>query len=185
MIIPKELIIHHESASNGFLAVNEWHRTAKDKWGDFMYHYGNPSELGFWIGYHYYIDKTGKTWQGRNDTEQGAHTKGRNIGSIGICLEGNLDAEEPTIEQTIALKNLITKKMFEWDILPNAVVGHRFYANKSCPGKNLTEAEIKELFNPDLGYIEKMIIKLQQMITALKSRMRVGESSKVEEDNFI
>ena len=44
------------------------------------------------IGYQYYIRKDGKIYVGRNEDEVGAHTKGHNSHSIGICYEGGLDS---------------------------------------------------------------------------------------------
>src|SRR3990167_1677841 len=107
MNIPKYLIIHHEAGNNGFDGVNEYHR---QRW-DFK------SELGYFIGYQYYISKSGFITQGRKDTEEGAHCIGHNTDSIGICLEGNLNLERPTFSQLISLKNLINRKMTEWNIM--------------------------------------------------------------------
>lgn len=42
------------------------------------------------IGYHFYIDKHGKTHIGRPLSKNGAHVKGHNVGTIGICCEGGL-----------------------------------------------------------------------------------------------
>lgn len=44
------------------------------------------------IGYQYYIRKDGTVHAGRNEDEVGAHCKGWNLKSIGICYEGGLDA---------------------------------------------------------------------------------------------
>lgn len=43
------------------------------------------------IGYHYVIRRNGALEPGRAETEIGAHSKGHNANSIGICLVGGVD----------------------------------------------------------------------------------------------
>lgn len=43
------------------------------------------------MGYHYYIRKSGKIVYGRTLNQIGAHVRGHNTSSIGICYEGGLD----------------------------------------------------------------------------------------------
>lgn len=45
------------------------------------------------IGYHYYITRDGEIHKGRDVDRIGAHCKGHNAHSIGICYEGGLDAD--------------------------------------------------------------------------------------------
>ena len=45
------------------------------------------------IGYHYYITRDGQVHTGRPLSQPGAHCKGHNHHSIGVCYEGGLDAE--------------------------------------------------------------------------------------------
>ncbi len=79
-------------------------------------------------GYHYYIRKSGKIEPMRPLEDVGAHARGYNRNSIGVCYEGGLDingqaADTRTMHQREAMKNLIhiLKKEF-----PDAkVVGHR------------------------------------------------------------
>lgn len=160
-MIPSKIIIHHEAGNNGFDSVNEYHRQL----------WNFKSELGFYIGYQYYISKIGKVYQGRKDTEEGAHTQGQNLNSIGICLQGNFDFERPTLAQFISLKSLINKKMMEYGILPANISGHRMFAAKDCPGNLISEAELKALFQPDTSYIQTMILKIQQMIIQFKMKL--------------
>lgn len=72
------------------------------------------------IGYHYYIRRDGTTVNTRAIGSPGAHCKGYNAHSIGICYEGGLDADgrpadTRTLEQRIALRLLV------WQLL--GVVG--------------------------------------------------------------
>lgn len=142
---PQFLIIHHtggtdtnpkeDTSHHTFEVVNEWH---KQMWNF-------KSSLGFFIGYQYFIDKTGKVTQGRADTDEGAHTIGKNLSSLGICLAGNFDVTEPTKEQIEALKTLCKAKMSQYSISLDNVVPHRKFAIKSCYGSRLSDAWIKNL----------------------------------------
>lgn len=142
---PQYLIIHHtggtdtnpkeDTSHHTFEIVNEWH---KKLWNF-------KSSLGFYIGYHYFIDKNGKVTQGRADTDEGAHTIGKNNSSLGICLAGNFDVTTPTQAQITALKALISSKMTKYQIEINGVVPHRHFANKSCYGSKLSDTWAQDL----------------------------------------
>lgn len=80
------------------------------------------------IGYHFVIDIDGEITTGRSINEVGAHAKGYNKGSIGICLVGGLDESgKPSADftplQFKALKKLVLelKKRFK----SAKVLGHR------------------------------------------------------------
>jgi len=98
------------------------------------------------IGYHKYIRKSGLVEKGRDLTkpglfEQGAHSKGENDASIGICFEGGVQRSDPnkgldtrTDSQKEAMIRVIRDML---DRYPNAkVVGHRDMpgAATQCPG---------------------------------------------------
>ena len=89
------------------------------------------------IGYHFYITVDGTIWTGRPLNQVGAHCKGYNAHSIGICYEGGLDEEgnpcdTRTLLQKAALVALINKLR---EIYPTAdVVGHNdLDLHKACP----------------------------------------------------
>ena len=88
------------------------------------------------IGYHFFIDRSGTIHAGRPLEQQGAHCKGQNAHSIGICYEGGLNKEgKPldtrTILQRIAMKELVAQLLGQF---PEATVhGHCEFANKACP----------------------------------------------------
>lgn len=80
-------------------------------------------------GYHYYIRRDGTTVLTRPLELVGAHTKGYNKHSIGICYEGGLDArgnpkDTRTPEQRSALRQLTAQLLhrFKGNI---RVCGHR------------------------------------------------------------
>lgn len=79
-------------------------------------------------GYHYYIRKDGIVHLTRPIERIGAHAKGFNRNSIGICYEGGLDcrgrpADTRTPAQRAALRQLVTELLKK---LPGSrVCGHR------------------------------------------------------------
>lgn len=92
------------------------------------------------IGYHYLIDRDGKVGDGRPVEKVGAHVKGHNTGTIGVCLIGGHGAAKDdefsdhfTQAQDKALRKLITKLRREYPSI-RYVSGHNQYANKGCPG---------------------------------------------------
>jgi N-acetylmuramoyl-L-alanine amidase len=89
------------------------------------------------IGYHYVIYLDGSIHEGRPVNRSGAHTKGYNSKSIGVCYIGGVekDGKTPkdtrTPEQYTALTNLITALL---EMYPTATLhGHNEFANKACP----------------------------------------------------
>lgn len=88
------------------------------------------------IGYHYYIGIDGKINSGRPVNKIGAHTKGENESSIGVCYCGGLDANKKakdtrTEAQKVAIIKLIKTLK---NIYPDASLhGHNEFANKACP----------------------------------------------------
>jgi N-acetyl-anhydromuramyl-L-alanine amidase AmpD len=83
-----DLIVVHCSATRsnqevGASHIREWH-ILRNGWSD--------------IGYHYVIKRNGVIQAGRPLARAGAHTKGYNSHSIGICLVGGLDEDGEILE---------------------------------------------------------------------------------------
>lgn len=91
------------------------------------------------IGYHYYIDQRGKVHTCRPLAMIGAHAKGHNETSIGICLEGGLSettgkpADTRTLAQRGSLIKLIETLSKTFPIHTQKIIGHNEIANKDCP----------------------------------------------------
>lgn len=89
------------------------------------------SLTGLYCGYHYVITKAGEVQVGRFEHEVGAHCRGHNATSIGICWMGRNDFNKAQREAVIevlarlcAMYGLETKQIF----------GHReLNPGKSCP----------------------------------------------------
>ena len=86
-------------------------------------------QRGFkYIGYHFYITRDGELHHCRPVSEPGAHVRGFNRHSIGICYEGGLDedgkaADTRTSHQKESLHRLVRELLQRY---PDAkVVGHR------------------------------------------------------------
>jgi len=96
------------------------------------------------VGYHYIITRTGSLQTGRGIDTRGAHVKGHNSHSLGICLVGGVDIEgEPdnnfTSDQFETLHGLLgwLKNGF-----PDAkILGHRDFegVSKACPSMDVRE----------------------------------------------
>ena len=97
----------------------------------------HDARFGF-TGYHWYITKDGRTYQTRHEQLVGAHAKGYNQHSIGVCYEGGLTpdgepADTRTPQQKVALKRLLKRLRRKY---PQAhILGHRDLPNvsKACP----------------------------------------------------
>ena len=132
-----KIIIHCSATPRGkdFSAevIRDWH-VKGNRWSD--------------IGYHYIIALDGSMEYGRSIEISGAHTKGHNSNSIGICYIGGMDREMVNNEDTRTDKQksslIILLKMLK-KLHPEAKIhGHRDFAKKACPSFDATE-EYKNL----------------------------------------
>ena len=89
------------------------------------------------IGYHFVIYLDGSVHVGRPLAKAGAHCKGHNAHSVGVCYIGGVasDGKTPKDTRTDAQKASLVKLITELrQQFPNASVhGHREFANKACP----------------------------------------------------
>ena len=126
-----KIIVHCSATREGenfdVAEIRKWHVEGRG-WSD--------------IGYHFYINLYGEIHKGRDISKIGAHCKGHNRNSIGICYCGGVEADGKTpkdtrnVEQKEALLAVLRtlKAMY-----PNAVIhSHKDFANKACPSFNAT-----------------------------------------------
>lgn len=97
------------------------------------------------IGYHYLIDRDGTTTHGRPLEQTGAHVKGHNTGTIGICLIGGHGSSEHddfyenfTPAQDRALRAMLNDLQRRFPSITK-ITGHNQYAAKACPGFTVSE----------------------------------------------
>ncbi len=119
------IIIHCSATPEGkdftVQQIDQWHR-----------------QRGFrCIGYHFVIYRDGSVHEGRPIGEIGAHCKGYNANSTGICYIGGCAADGKTPKDTrteaqrAALVALVRELKAKY---PSATVhGHNEFANKACP----------------------------------------------------
>ncbi len=162
MNVPNKIIVHH-TASGGnytqFLGVNRYHRDRNFE----------ESTLGWFVGYHYFIEKNGDVILARQESDKGQHTTGENLTSIGICLAGNFDIEYPTEAQKKELAELIDDVLARHKIAPHAIYPHRKFANKSCYGSNLSDDWARVLYiQYKYGWISAQLERILGMLRAMK-----------------
>ena len=100
------------------------------------------------IGYHFFIKRDGQIEIGRPLEKSGAHTKGHNKNSIGLCYAGGVkeergqdgkwDADDNrTDKQKDSLLSLL--KILK-NIFPDSTIhSHRDFAAKACPSFDATK----------------------------------------------
>jgi len=121
----ERIYIHHsaiDSSEPQFELINKYHK--RRGWGK--------------IGYHFLIEPDGEIIQGRSLSEIGAHVKGDNKHTIGVCLAGHFELRYPLTKQVFAFLCLLTSLIAKYpktQILPHKAF-HK--ARTLCPGKNLT-----------------------------------------------
>ena len=133
----KKIIVHCSATREGenytVDTIRSWHVDGRG-WSD--------------IGYHFYIDLYGEIHKGRDIAKIGAHCKGQNRNSIGICYCGGVEADGKTPKDTRldCQKEALTAVLRTLKAMyPEAQIhSHRDYANKACPSFDATE-EYKNL----------------------------------------
>lgn len=97
------------------------------------------------IGYHYVIYLDGSIHNGRPLEMVGAHCKGHNANSIGICYIGGCTADGApgdtrTTRQKASLKALIEQLRRRY---PSATIhGHNEFCAKACPCFNVAKSDL-------------------------------------------
>ena len=139
---PLEIIVHHsltqDSGSVSWGAIRKYHtQTLKRPYKDIGYHAGvelvkSGQEL-------YYEILMGRMW----DTP-GAHVRGHNQDSLGLCLIGNFDLTIPTLAQLQAGAKIVSLWLELFDLTIGDIHLHREYdPNKSCPGRQFSLRDFK------------------------------------------
>jgi hypothetical protein len=127
------LVLHHtayHSARIGVtLAAQARHMREIERW---------HLDRGFLaIGYHFVISPSGRIFKGRPLDRMGAHVKGHNRGTVGICLMGDFEQERPTVAALAALEAVRARLVAGAEGLP--LLGHLDHSGQAtaCPGRFL------------------------------------------------
>lgn len=123
-----KIIIHCSATPEGrdvkTETIRQWH--LKRGWSD--------------IGYHYVIELDGTVVPGRPLERVGAHCRGENRSSIGICYVGGVDKEmTPKDTRTEAQRGALHSLLFDLtDNFAKATIhGHNEFSSKACPSFNV------------------------------------------------
>lgn len=128
MRIIYKIILHCSDSPNPAQTIDDirrWHMDPKFP--------GGPLKD---VGYHYFIRMDGCLQFGRKEEEIGAHCKGENSHSIGVCLAGRNNFREIQFHTLIDLLFVLHEKY------PVATIhGHcEFNPLKTCPNFDYSEA---------------------------------------------
>ena len=102
--------------------IKDWHVNGRG-WSD--------------IGYHYVIGLDGTIEKGRPINRPGAHTKGHNAETVGVCYIGGVEQDGKTPKDTLTLaqqeafRSLYNALQVVFG--PMTLHGHNEYAAKACP----------------------------------------------------
>lgn len=137
--VPRRIILHHsatvDSGTVSWLAIRA-HHIAR-----------GFSDIGYHFGIEYVKNSAARVapvvMLGRSLLEPGAHTKGANPDSIGICVTGNFDIRAPSAEIEQKVVDLCHWLCILYRIEPSQIYGHRDFAAKSCPGREFPLSAIR------------------------------------------
>lgn len=152
---PKKIIVHHSgdaTKEDQFAKINDYHKSREFP----------ISTLGFYVGYHYLINHEGELTKCREESDEGAHTRGLNFQSIGVCLEGNFNMEQPTQAQKETLGKLLVELCERYFLDVMDIYPHRAFGNTDCYGNTLDNNWARILY---LDYKDKVIKEIDQCKT--------------------
>ena len=118
-----EIIVHSSSTPSsmdiGVKEIDKWHRDRNFRM----------------VGYHFVIRRNGLIEKGRDVGDTGAHVRGYNLNSIGICWVGGTKNgkafDNRTTKQKKSMFKLIRALIIVFDI--ERILGHRNVGNTECP----------------------------------------------------
>lgn len=124
----KYIVVHHSATDTGNVETFRRHHKEVNGWDD--------------VGYHYVITNgnggpDGEVQTGRAIEKIGAHAKGRNADSVGVCL---VATDKFTKAQLDSLVALLVKLCRQYKIDPTAVTIQRHH--EKCPGPGLDLGDI-------------------------------------------
>jgi len=155
---PKYIILHHsadQTPGNQLKRIENWHK----------FRFNMLSRRGFWTGYHFLIERSGEVIQTRDLNEEGAHCKGRNLESVGVCLAGNFDFEIPTEKQLDALINLFENLQIRIKNKEVPTYYHFRFADTHCPGFYFQgKAEAAFVKDIKINLVQRLILWISKLL---------------------
>jgi N-acetylmuramoyl-L-alanine amidase len=129
--VPTKIICHHsltkDSSTVSWGAIRRYH-TKVMKWAGIGYHAGVELVLsGQEVNYEILM---GRVWD-----KSGAHTRGHNYDSLGICFVGNYDKIPPPKRMIQAGAKVIALWLRLFGLSIDDIYSHNHFDNyKTCPG---------------------------------------------------
>ncbi len=137
MPLPSMIVVHHSATSTGNTRLFRCLHRAVNGWEDVGYHFviGNGTCSG-----------DGEVEEGRPITVRGAHARGSNHCSLGICLVGDFCKDHPSLKQMVSLGSLLKELLQKCCLDPECITLHSLVKGCStvCPGGNLTLEMVRE-----------------------------------------
>jgi hypothetical protein len=138
---PSKVTIHHtETPNNDSMSIEARLRQIQS------YHI----DVRGWcdIGYHFLVGRDGRVFQGRPETQIGAHVSGANTNNVGISFVGSFQTTAPPAAMLTAASTVMAALSTQYGIRLSAstVKGHRDQGSTDCPG-DLLYARISSLIS--------------------------------------
>jgi len=135
----RRLVVHHSATSTGSAGLIRVLHRGVFGWDDIGYHYviGNGTTTA-----------EGLVEEGRPEWAVGAHSRGNNGDSLGICMVGHFGETAPGTRQMQSLGELLSDMLGRYDLGREAIRLHRQMPDNStsCPGEKLPlEAVLRAL----------------------------------------
>lgn len=123
----RKIVVHHSATATGSAAHFRVLHRGVNRWDDVGYH---------WIIGNGYSGPDGLLETGRPGWARGAHAKGFNDISIGVCLVGDFTDCEPTGAQQDSLVGLLRRLLEEYGLGAGDILLHREVpgCRTECPG---------------------------------------------------
>lgn len=138
---PKKIIVHHSLTKNSetvsWGAIRKYH-THTLMWKDIGYHAG--VELVMSGQEPYYEVLLGRMWD-----VSGAHTRGKNHNSLGICFVGNYDNIPPKKSMLETGAKIIALWLKIYGLSVDDIYPHSHFSQKTCPGALFDMKSLKRL----------------------------------------
>jgi len=143
-----KIILHCSDSEWGSASViDQWHK--ERGWTEIGYHYVITN--GQTEPKKYNSNYDGAIEDGRSVTKIGAHAKGHNTDSIGVCLIGKSHFTAKQLYD--ALPTLLRLLISQYTLSPKDIYGHNeFDPDKTCP--NFDVQLVRNLFMETLMYVK-------------------------------
>ena len=163
----ERIILHHaESSSCTVEDIDNWHK--KNGWTC--------------IGYHFFVKKDGTIYRGRQENSVGAHARGANSNSIGICFEGRYETEQMPDAQVKAGKELVAYLKNKYNI--SKVQKHSDVCSTSCPGKNFRFDEIANSTVKNVNTSVEVKKEVRGNVATIQSTLNSRYNTSIAVDNI-